>query len=119
MNIKLYEKKEALEVIILGINKDPYRVNFHHYLDCLDLNVDKQDLADSSPHTIIIEKDGVKTEFDHYLNIQELAEYFSVSEDVFSDVNYESGLLQAANTTRIGNCCGVGEDIYVDPNEEN
>lgn len=119
MKIKLHEKKEALEVVILGINKDPYRVNFHNYLNALQADIESVHLTDSEAYNLIVEYDGIKTQFLKYPNAQETADLFGVDVHLFNDVSYKSGLLNAANTTRIGNCCGVGEDIYVDPNEEN
>ncbi len=119
MKIKLFEKKEALEVIILGINKDPYREMFHECLAVLDFDIEKETLADSDDYALIINVDGKEHSYTSYPSKEDLIELFSLSEDVFDGVGQQSGLLQAANTTRIGNCCGVGEDIYLDPNEEN
>lgn len=119
MKIKITEKKESLETIILGINQDPYRVNFHGYLKSLDIVIEKEVLNDQSEYAVIVEIDGVESKFKAYPNAQETADLFGVDSSVFKEVKEGSGLLQAANTTRIGNCCGVGEDIYCDPNEEN
>lgn len=119
MIIKLYEKKESLESMILGINKDPYRVNFHAFLEQLNFTIEKEVLADADKAQLYIEKDGVKSPFDSYPNAEALAAFLTVDVAIFDSVAIQSGILQAANTTRIGNCCGVGEDIYMDPNEDN
>lgn len=118
MNVKLYEKKESLESMILGINRDPYRENFHAYLKSANVNFESEVLSDSDSNTLIVEIDGKKESFDHYPNAQETATLFGVDIELFKTVQVQSNLLKAANTTRLGNCCGVGEDIYVDPNEE-
>ncbi len=51
-----------------------------------------------------------------YPSNKEIAEYFSLDASLFSKGS--SDLVQAANDGRIGYCCGVGTDIYLDPNEE-
>ena len=55
---------------------------------------------------------------DYYPSKIEFAEFLSLDQDYFSAVKEQSNLLKEANSTRIGACCGVGEDVYIDPNEE-
>ena len=119
MTIKLYEKKESLETLILGINQDPDRVNFHAYVKQLGLTPQLETLEETSPYSLIVEIGGTPTECHQYPNAEKTAELFDVELDLLKNVAQKSTILNAANTTRIGNCCGVGEDIYVDPNEEN
>lgn len=119
MKIDLYEKKESLESMILGINKDPYRVNFHQYLSVIDASIETHALEESSEYALKLCIDGTCHELSSYPNDEDTAKLLGVDNSVFAGIEKQSGLLNAANTTRLGNCCGVGEDIYVDPNEEN
>lgn len=119
MLIKLSEKKESLESIILGLNRDPLRVNFHEFLKVLDHEIETASLSDESLFSVVMDIDGQVFNYETYPDEIELAAILGVDVAIFAGVNKETGLLNAANTTRIGNCCGVGEDIYLDPNEEN
>lgn len=119
MKIKIREKKDSLESIILGISSNPYRTNFHKYLELLETEISFEVLDDSNLYALIVQIDDNLHEFTEYPNAEETANLFGLELELFNNVTEDSRLLQAANTTRLGNCCGVGQDIYCDPNEEN
>lgn len=116
-HFKIYEEKESLESMILGINQDPKRKMFDEMLKGLcDINVER--IVVEQGMTPRFEVDGKHYNFGHYPSASELTEILELDENHFESLTYESSLLQAANTTRLGACCGVGEDIYLDPNED-
>lgn len=111
MKLFIEEPKESLESLILGI-KDPKREMFHDMLDTLkDFEIERKE----SNSVKILLNDKV---IDHYPSKTEFAEFLSLDQNYFSEVKEQSNLLKEANSTRIGACCGVGEDVYIDPNEE-
>ncbi|NLL74461.1 MAG: arsenic metallochaperone ArsD family protein [Erysipelothrix sp.] len=117
MNIKIYEERESLESMILGINQDPKRSMFNEMLKELkDVTIERiNDVEGVIPRFVV---DGTIHELGHYPNVSELSTMLGIDESTFSSINFESNILQEANQTRLGACCGVGEDIYLDPNED-
>lgn len=123
MKLIAYLTEEPLGSV-LGIEKDVKRYQF---LDaCKEL--EKQgvivELYDAHNHRDIVkgiktlpsfEIDGVLKFEGRYPSIKELKTLFGVE---LEENNEASKLVQAANDGRIGYCCGVGTDIYLDPNEE-
>ncbi len=111
MKLFIEEPKESLESLILGI-KDPKREMFHDMLDVLkDFEIEKKE---SNTVNIVFNEKNIN----HYPSKTEFAELLNLDKNYFSDVKEQSNLLKEANSTRIGACCGVGEDVYIDPNEE-
>lgn len=111
MKLFIEEPKESLESLILGI-KDPKREMFHDMLDVLkDFEIEKKE---SNTVNIVFNEKNIS----HYPSKTEFAELLNLDKNYFSDVKEQSNLLKEANSTRIGACCGVGEDVYIDPNEE-
>lgn len=111
MKLYIEEPKESLESLILGI-KDPKREMFHDMLDVLkDFEIERKE---SNAVNIVLND---KT-LDHYPNKTEFAGFLGLDQNFFSEVKEQSNLLKEANSTRIGACCGVGEDVYIDPNED-
>ena len=116
MKITLYERKESLETIILGINRDPKRHNFHEIIQRIpNLELQKEIMDEG---VLKMDVEGDIFEFDTYPDAAALHEIFNFDDALLKDVQIESDLLHAANTTRLGACCGVGEDVYLDPNED-
>lgn len=114
--IKIHEAKESLETLILGINKDPKRIMFDQMIESLeDYEIERIERLDYVGVDISVQE--VKHHFDSYPNAEELAELLSLDSAVFKSIKHESDLVNHANRSRLGACCGVGEDIYLDPNE--
>lgn len=114
--IKIIEAPESLESMILGINSDPKRKMFDEMLKTLeDYSVTRVKDASKVQAEVFVNDKEV---FVGYPNQEEFAMLLDLDKKVFCAVSYSSDLLEGANTTRLGACCGVGEDIYLDPNEE-
>lgn len=111
MKLLIEEPKESLESLILGI-KEPKREMFHDMLNVLkDLEIETKEAR-----TVKITLNNQT--LNHYPSKLEFAEFLGLEQNYFSEVKEQSNLLKEANSTRIGACCGVGEDVYIDPNEE-
>ena len=111
MKLLIEEPKESLESIILGI-KEPKREMFHDMLSVLkDFELET---IEAQTVKIMLKNETLN----HYPSKLEFAEFLGLEPNYFSEVKEQSNLLKEANSTRIGACCGVGEDVYIDPNEE-
>lgn len=114
--IKVYEAPESLESMILGINSDPKRKMFDDMVKSLeDYTITRIKEEKRQNAKIVVNDTEV---FEGYPNQEEFAKLLDLDPGFFASVSYSSELLEGANTTRLGACCGVGEDIYLDPNEE-
>lgn len=115
--MKVYEAKESLESMILGLNKDPKRVMFDEMISKLD-DVAVERIVSEEGVLPRFEVAGHMHELGHYPSDTELADLLGVDVSRFKDVEYRSELLESAQQTRLGSCCGVGMDVYLDPNED-
>ena len=125
MKLRAFLQEEDL-ASVLGIEKDLVREKFLNAVKVLkaegvevevfDAIKDKEFFRDLA---IIpcFEVNGKMEVSGHYPSNQDLAKYFKIDFDKF-DKTSAGGLLAAANDGRIGFCCGVGTDVYLDPNEE-
>lgn len=115
--MKIYEGKESLESMILGINQDPKRVMFDEMIQLLkDIKIEREFVEVGVVPRFEIS--GTMHELGYYPNDVELAALLNVDPEIFSSIEHRSELLDSAQHTRLGACCGVGMDVYLDPNED-
>lgn len=118
MKYKIVNPQSSLEKVIFGVESNLERRNY-------DLNIEK--LNNKSEVIIEVSKSLVypKIYMDDTLvhegsfpNVSELKSIFGsiINEE---DLEQSSGLLEASNDKRVGICCGVGGDVYLDPYENN
>ena len=122
----VYEKREELGSIILGVNVDANRKRFDEMIPTLEAhgvvvvrydtieNPEELKGKDKLPEFVI---DGEIQIQGRYPQIFEVAKWFDIPKEEFS-VEQRSGLFVEANTAFGGACCGINADTYLDPNEE-
>lgn len=119
MKFRIVNTQDSLEKIILGVESDTQKRNFEMLVACLpgDLDITYEKGSDNK-FPIIFKNEQLV--FDGgYPSVHELATIFEVEPDIFSQAMLTSSLHDASLSKRVGICCGVGGDVYVDPNEEN
>ena len=124
--LKAYEKEESLGSF-LGIDKDQERERFNEIVKVLEDNNIKVERFDERKHAEAFDEGMILPCFvvagktvlsGQYPKVADALSWFEIDKDLFSHIQDKSQLVQAANDGRIGYCCGVGTDVYVDPNEE-
>lgn len=126
MKLEAYESLESLESV-LGIKKDLNRAAFkdmtvileHHDVE-LDIKNAKQNPEiekqfESLPHFVV---DGKVMLSGRYPSVEEVSAWFDLDPIIFGSIKVESNIFRAANDGRIGACCGVGTDVFLDPYED-
>lgn len=124
--LKAYEKEESLGSF-LGIEKDQERERFDRIVSVLkENNIDvirydeRKDVKEFEKGMILpcFKLNDEIVLSGEYPKVSDVVNWFNLDEKLFSHIQDKSQLIQAANDNRIGYCCGVGTDVYVDPNEE-
>lgn len=118
MKFRIVEERESLEKIILGIEPNVARSNFNNMLNNLpkEFQVIKETSQEPSlpklylNDTLILEGE--------YPSDTQLSELLGINKCIFENVEKTGQLFSAANEKRIGICCGVGTDVYLDPYED-
>lgn len=120
--IKVYDQPQDLGAIIFGISEDDKRNYFESVLKALkengidiiqfDTYKNPEECKDKTLPTVVVNDQIFEG---RYPSLQEICNLIDVNSD---DVKVESWVTKGANTTRLGSCCGVGSDIYLDPNED-
>lgn len=122
----VYERAESLGTILLGLDEDAHRKRFDSIVSVLSNNGIQVIRYDDVHHREHFEstmslpsfKLGEDIIFEgSYPLIDDVCKWFNLDKSLFDHVT-RTGLVKEANTTRLGLCCAVGQDIYVDPNEE-
>jgi hypothetical protein len=122
----VYEEKEELGSIILGINTNPNRKRFDDMVEVLkehNVEVKRYDKAEDHEkyNTMAqlpsFEIDGELVAKGRYPQVFEVAQWFDIPKDAFN-IASKSSLFVEANTAYGGPCCGLDADTYLDPNEE-
>lgn len=125
MKLKAYLKEEDL-ASVLGIEKDLVREQFMEACKVLESQGVEVEIYDALKNKEEVkdiailpsfEVDGKIVQSGSYPSNLELSEQFNLDYNEF-DKTSTGGLIEAANDGRIGFCCGVGTDVYLDPNEE-
>lgn len=126
MKLVAYEALESLESV-LGIKKDLNRAAFkdmlvilaHHDVEC-DVKNAKEFPEIEKTYDVLprFEVDGELLLSGRYPTVEEISAWFNLDPVIFGSIQVESDLFRAANDGRIGACCGVGTDIFLDPYEE-
>ena len=119
MIFKVVEAKESLDKLILGITTDVSRDNFDRLCAKVPSAIEIIRVEGTGLNMPKFYLDGVCVMEGTYPNAKVLSELLSLDDALFKDVQLTSSLFQAANSKRIGICCGVGTDVYVDPYEDN
>ena len=125
MKLKAFLKEEDL-ASVLGIEKDLVREQFLAACKVLEAEGVEVELFDAIKDKEEMKNIAILPSFEvngnmeisgKYPNNNELSSLFDIDYDKF-DKTSAGGLFAAANDGRIGYCCGVGTDIYLDPNEK-
>lgn len=119
MIVKVIEAKESLDKLILGITTDLDRDNFDRLCAQLPATIEVVREVGAGATLPKIFVDDVCVLEGHYPNAKALSAMLALDDATFKDVKLTSSLFQAANDKRVGICCGVGTDVYVDPYEDN
>ncbi|CAM3714824.1 arsenic metallochaperone ArsD family protein [Erysipelothrix urinaevulpis] len=123
MKLTAYLTAESLGSV-LGIEKDVKRYQFLDTCKELEKSGIEVEIYDAHNHAERVKDISVLPSFyvdnelkfeGKYPNTQELQSIFKLE---LNENKQTSDLIQAANDGRIGYCCGVGTDIYLDPNDE-
>lgn len=125
MELKAYLNEESLGSA-LGIEKDVDRETFFDEVKVLEkenINVqvfdalkNKEDVKDIEVLPSFEVNGEIKIS-GRYPSKNELSEMFDIDICKFGSTE-TSSFVKAANDNQVGYCCGVGTDIYLDPNEE-
>lgn len=125
MKLVAYEALESLESI-LGIKKDLNRAAFKDMLVILEHHDVEYDVKNAKEFPEIektydvlprFEVDGELLLSGRYPTVEEISTWFNLDPVIFGSIQVESDLFRAANDGRIGACCGVGTDVFLDPYE--
>lgn len=125
MKLRAYLKEEDL-ASVLGIEKDLVRDKFLEACEVLKTEGVEVEIFDALKDKEEVKDIAILPSFEvngkievsgKYPNNKELSDFFNLDYDKF-DKTSTGGLIEAANDGRIGFCCGVGTDVYLDPNEE-
>lgn len=125
MKLRAFLKEEDL-ASVLGIEKDIIREQFLEACEVLKAEGVEVEIFDALKHKEAVQDIAILPSFEvngkievsgQYPNNRMLADFYGLDFDLF-DKTSKSGLIEAANDGRIGFCCGVGTDVYLDPNEE-
>lgn len=122
----VYEMAEDLGSSILGLNIDANRKRFDEMVPTLnsyDVEVVRYNEIDHKEHftqdmklpTLVL--DGEKLTHGRYPQRFEVAQWFDIPTEALSFIP-KQGLFQEANSAYGGACCGVSDDLYLDPNED-
>lgn len=117
---------EDLGSSILGLNIDANRKRFDEMIPTLqsyDVEVVRYNEIDHKEHftkemklpTLIL--DGETLTSGRYPQRFEVAKWFEIPTEALSFIP-KQGLFQEANSAYGGACCGVSDDLYLDPNED-
>ena len=127
MKIDVYETMEDLGSILLGIVTDVDRKVFDEScvvatmqgfeINRYDVRSRPEELANMRSLPVIRINDTVVME-GKYPTILEFASFTCLDTALFAAIQVEDKLHHEAHSTRVGLCCGVGADVYLDPNEE-
>lgn len=120
MKLVVTEKPQELGTLLLGITTDPERDRFAQYCEVLrssGIEVENK-MKDTDTQSLPQVCSGEQCLSGRYPTISELCSWFDLDEALFADLNVTGSLFHAANDKRVGFCCGVGTDVYVDPNED-
>ncbi|CAM4359142.1 arsenic metallochaperone ArsD family protein [Erysipelothrix aquatica] len=125
MELKIYESSVDLATSLLGISTDVRRENFDKLIDMLqdsEINIQRiNDPQASNQFNLLLPVLVVDGEIVHsgaYPKAKELSAILKIDESIFDGIVEKSELFTAANTGRIGVCCGVGTDVYLDPYDD-
>lgn len=128
MNSKLtvYEKEEDLGSFLLGLQTDAARSQFNEVVSVIEargVSVTRYNPIhnkDDIPQEIVLPTvyldDSVLSQ-GQYPSVEVVAGALGLDIGLFDGIKRTS-ILHDANNTRIGLCCGVGQDVYLDPNED-
>lgn len=122
MTIRIYDKAQDLGSIIFKVSDDKERALFDKNIEVLKsegIVVESYDAfhhPDKCANKRLPEINvGAVVYEGRYPSSSELAQALNLDANIFAG---NASLVYEANHTRLGECCGVGSDIYLDPNEE-
>lgn len=125
MELKIYESSVDLATSLLGISTDVRRENFDKLIDMLqdsEINIQRiKDAQASNQFNLLLPVlvlDGGIVYSGAYPKAKELSAILKIDESIFDGIVEKSELFTAANNGRIGECCGVGADVYLDPYDD-
>lgn len=122
----VYEFAEDLGSSLLGLNVDPNRKRFDEMVPSLNAynidvirynNIDHKDMMIEDMKLPTLMLDGENLTNGRYPQRFEVVKWFNIPEEAFSAIP-KQGLFQEANSQFGGMCCGLSDDLYLDPNED-
>lgn len=122
----VYEAAEDLGSSILGLNVDPDRKRFDEMIPILESydvevirynHIDHDDMIEDGTQLPSLEIDGEFVTKGRYPQRFEVSKWFDIPKEAFAAIP-KQGLFEEANSAFGGACCGLNDDLYLDPNEE-
>lgn len=122
----VYETPEDLGSSILGLNIDPSRKRFDEMIPTLESydvevlrynEIDHPEAMKDGLSLPSLELDGELIAKGRYPQRFEVAKWFDIPVEAFAAIP-KQGLFEEANSAYGGACCGLNDDLYIDPNEE-
>lgn len=122
----VYEMAEDLGSSILGLNIDPNRKRFDEMVPTLESyevevirynHIDHEEKINEGMKLPLLEVDGTVLTDGRYPQRFEVAKCFDIPVEAFAAIP-KQGLFEEANSAFGGACCGLNDDLYLDPNEE-
>lgn len=122
----VYEMAEDLGSSILGLNVDPDRKRFDEMIPTLESydvevirynHIDHENKIEEDIKLPSLELDGKFVTKGRYPQRFEVANWFEIPVEAFAAIPKQS-LFEEANSAFGGACCGLNDDLYLDPNEE-
>ena len=122
----VYETPEDLGSSILGLNIDPSRRRFNEMIPTLESydvevirynEIDHKDKIADGMKLPSLELEGEFVTRGRYPQRFEVAKWFDIPVEAFAAIP-KQGLFEEANSAYGGACCGLSDDLYLDPNED-
>ena len=117
MKYKIVNPQSSLDKVIFGVESNLERRNYDAIIEQISKNPDV--VVEVSKNLIYPEiyRDDILVYEGSFPNMQDLKNIFGTI--IVDNIEQTSSLLEASNDKRVGICCGVGGDIYLDPYENN
>lgn len=118
MKYKIVNPQSSLDKVIFGVEPNVQRRNYDTALEKVKENIDVSFEVSRTLSFPEIYRNDVLIHQGSFPDVNLIQDLFEINLDI-SKFEQTDSLLDAANQNRVGICCGVGSNIYLDPYEEN
>lgn len=122
----VYETAEDLGSLILGLNVEPDRNRFNEMIPTLESydievirynEIDHGEMIPEGTQLPSLVLDGEVLTRGRYPQRFEVVKWFDIPTQAFAAIPRQ-GLFEEANSAAGGACCGIDDNLYLDPNED-